>query len=218
MSAPQVEAEAPPSWAAAEIAQPPLAQGSGARFSQWEVRRSPGGEHTLVRACVETPVPGWVQDMRQAVEARGEGVAMATAERTSGGPAERRDEGEWSSLRAMGAPASAPPIGAMRTFLAFDDRDVATCFAVCTSTSTSARRSSDATPDAGAEFASPCTSLVAAARVTGGTAPPPPGLAVAATSWAVHHPTLAAAGAGLAVFLLGLLAVVLRRKPRSRIQ
>ncbi|MBS2016617.1 MAG: hypothetical protein JST00_27285 [Deltaproteobacteria bacterium] len=210
MSAPHVEAEAPASWAAAEIAQPPLAQGSGARFSQWEVRRSPGGEHTLVRACVETPIPGWVEDMKTAVEARGQGVAMATAERTSGAPAERRDEGEWSSLRAMGAPASSPPMGALRTFLAFDDQEVATCFAVCTSTR--------AAEGAGAEFASPCASVVAAARVIGGTPPPPPGLLIGASHWAVHHPTHAAAGAGLAVFVLGLLAVVLRRKPRSRIQ
>lgn len=204
MSAPHVVAEAPSAWATASVAQPPLAAGSGARFTQWEATRSPDGDTTLVRACVLTPIPGWVSDMRTAVEARGNALAMATAERMTGAPAERREENGRSLVRTMGAPESAPPIGRVRTFLGFDDHEVATCFAVCTTRG----------PSAGAA----CESSVGTAQLEGGTAPPEPGLVVGAASWAVHHPLRTAAGSALAACVLGVLAVVVRRRPRSRIQ
>jgi len=210
---PIVVAETPPAWVAAEIAQPPLAGASGARFTQWEAARSPDspeGSATLVRGCVETPIPGWVPDMRTAVEARGHGLAMATAERTSGAQAERRDEGGRPLVRTMGAPDGSPPIGAVKTFLGFDGHDVATCFAVCTTTAAA----HPAKPHA---LQPTCESVVASAHLTGGTDPPKAGLVMGAASWAVHHPVRTAAGSALAACALGVLAVVGRRKPRSRI-
>ena len=207
---PIVVAETPPSWVAADVAQPPLAGTSGARFTQWEAVRSPDGSAALVRACVETPIPGWVPDMRTAVEARANALAMATAERTSGAQAERRDEGHRPLVRTMGAPEGSPPIGAARTFLGFDDHEVATCFAVCTTKSV-------AHPASPHPLQPTCESAVASAHLTGGTNPPKPGLVVGAASWAVHHPVRTAAGSAFAACVLGVLAVVVRRKPRSRI-
>jgi hypothetical protein len=206
MSIPHVVADAPPAWIAADVAQPPLASGSGARFTQWDAQESPAHDARLVRACVSTPIPGWVADMRTAVEARGDALAMATAERMSGAPAERREVGGRSVVRAMGAPESDPPIGVVRTFLGFDDHEVATCFAVCIAKSAMAK-------GAGAT----CESSVGTAQLEGGTAPPSPGLLVGAASWAVHHPLRTAGGSALAACVLGVLAVVVRRRPRSRI-
>lgn len=206
MSVPHVVAEAPPAWVAADVAQPPLASGSGARFTQWEALESPARDARFTRACVSTPIPGWVSDMRAAVEARGNALAMATAERMGGAQTERREENGRSLVRTMGAPESEPPIGVVRTFLGFDDHEVATCFAICIAKSAMA---------AGAKAS--CESSVATAQLGGGTAPPSPGLLVGAASWAVHHPRSTAAGSALAACMLGVLAVVVRRRPRSRI-
>jgi len=231
-----VEAEPPAGWVAAEIAQPPLASGSGASFVGWRAWRARAGsgasaesagragdgEAALVTACAVTPIPGWVEDMRAAVTYRTTALAAAAAERVVGAPVEARETGDMPeapaapggssgryALRVAGAPEGAASVGVARTFVAFDGDRVATCFAVCAE-SGSGSGSGPRGPRA-------CDASVAAGRIAGGTAPPRPGLVVGAVTWAVHHPERSAVGAAVALSALAVLAVAARRKPRSRI-
>ena len=201
IAAPDVAAEPPPGWATADVAPPPLGEGTRASVTQWRAARGPHGV-TWVTGCIAAPVPGWVEDMRPAIEARTLALAGATAGRVAGVPVDARPgpEGTWALVPA-GATAPAP-LGTARTFLGFDPERVFGCFALCA-----------APPDA---VVAPECDRIAGARLEGGGAPPPPGLVLGATSWAVHHPrTSGGALAGLAV-AAGLLAVLTRPRPRSR--
>ncbi len=181
---PSVAAEPPAGWLTAELARPPFASGSTAAVTQWTAWRAPaGGGEALLLACVATPVPGWVEDMRPAVEARVKGLAGASADRLAGGDAAAHT----------------------RTFVGWTAGDVVTCFATC------------AAPKATAHGARACDASVDAARFEGSAAPPSPGLALGALTWAVHHPATTVLWGGVFVFLLAVVAVLTRRRPRSRI-
>lgn len=210
MSTPTVAAEPPAGFVPSDILPPPLAPGSGARVHAFRATRSPNTDEALVSACVLTPIPGWVDDMEVALTQRTTALAAAAAERIVGAPVEPRSEtdGRWL-LRIAGAPESDPPVGTARTFLAFDGSEVATCFAVCGATSTHAHHD--------ASHGRSCDPSVAASHIEGGTPPPPAGLVLATVTGAIHAPSRAALGAGLALAALAVLAVVTRRKPRSRI-
>jgi hypothetical protein len=98
-----------------------------------------------------------------------------------------------------------PALGIARTFVGFDDAPrVLTCFAAC------ATRRRDAEAPA-------CEAAARAARLDGSVAPPKPGLALGAVTWAVHNPRPAAACGAVLVLALALLAIQTRRRPRSRI-
>jgi hypothetical protein len=58
---------------------------------------------------------------------------------------------------------------------------------------------------------------VDAARLEGSAAPPAPGLALGALTWAVHHPGATVSWGGVFVFFLAVFAIRTRRRPRSRI-
>jgi hypothetical protein len=235
MFAPSVALEPPVGWAdaSAEIAQPPIAAGSGATLTQWRVSRSPANE-VLVGACVATPIPGWVEDLRPSVVARTTAFTAAAAERVIGVPIELREaRGAQSAERAeelaggvaggapdreadrrflvlpAGAPESGPRLGSARTFLGFGEGSVVTCFVLCASRG--------AAPEPPPSRARACDSSVLGARLEGDAAPPPPGAGLRGVTWAVHNPRSAAAWAGAIVAALGVLAVVSRRRPRSRI-
>lgn len=202
IAAPAVEAEPPPGWtAAADLAPPPLGDGVRATVTQWSAARGPHGA-TWVTGCVAAPVPGWVEDMRPAVEARTLALAGATAGRVAGVPVDARPgaDGAWSLVPA----GSAAPValGAARTFVGFDAERVFTCFALC------------ATPP-DAPVAPECD-RVATARLAGGGAPPPPGLVLGAAAWAVHHPRIAGGALAALAVTAGLLALATRPRPRSR--
>jgi hypothetical protein len=206
MSGPSVAAEPPAGWtdATAEIAQPPIGTGSGSTFTQWGARRSTLSGETLLVGCASTPIPGWVEDMRLATEARTTGLMNASVQRVVGFPIETRDEPGRFSLRPVGAPESTPRIGTARTFIGWDAHDVVTCFAACLSTREAAE------PRA-------CDASVLGAHLERTTSPPPPGVALGAATWAVHHPATAVTWGGALAFALGVVAVASRRRPRSRI-
>ena len=201
--------EVPPGWveAAADVPRPAIGSGSGSMFTQWQAWRSPAADETLLVGCVATPIPGWVDDMRPTVLARTVTVMNASVERVVGVPVETRDLAGDFELRRVGAPEGAPWVGIGRTFVGWDEHNVLTCFASCTS----ARR------DNRADVRRICDPNVLASRLDNGSSPPPPGLALGAVTWAVHHPATSARWAAGLVFALGVVAVASRRKPRSRI-
>jgi hypothetical protein len=142
--------------------------------------------------------------MRPAVDARTVALMHGSAERVVGIPVEVRDEAGHFYLRPVGAPEDAPRIGLARTFVGWNEGAVATCFAVCASV-----------PDRGAHRR--CDASVLTARLEGSLGPPPPGMALGAVTWAVHHPSQTVTWGGALAFALGVVAIASRRRPRSRL-
>jgi hypothetical protein len=202
--APRVAAEPPHGWTATEIAKPKIAESSGAHFTSWEALADGKHEAVLVTGCLATPIPGWVEDMRPAVEGRTVAFAGASTSMITGAPTDARAAQDGLlDLRAANNLAG-PVIGRARTFVGFDESSVFTCFAAC-GTKTREALHSD------------CERAVIEARLEGSHPPPPPGVALRGATWAVHHPRPVALGGAALVVVLGVLAVVVRRRPRSRI-
>jgi hypothetical protein len=201
-----IVADPPAEWRPAEVTPPRIAESAGAELASWRASRDPMSETTLVTGCVATPVPGWVDDMRPSVEARTVALAGAVAEKITGRPIDARPDGNMSSLLHLRSAADLdrdpPPIGAARALVGFDERRVFTCFATCVA------RGSE-------ETVSRCADLARQARLVGSQAPPSPGIALRAVTWAVHHPRPAAFGFAVAAAAAFVTAVAARRRPRS---
>lgn len=190
-----LRAEPPAGWRATEIPPPALGGGSGARLAQWAAHRSPDGDVLLV-GCVSTPIPGWVEDMRGAVEARAFALTASSIEKIVGQDLTAHEEDGHVAHRTADGSVRA----VSRTFVGWNGPAVVTCFATCVGPA-----------------ARGCDRQVDEASLGGGTAPPPPGLALGLVTWAVHHPTQTVVGASVLVFFAGVIAVAARRRPRSRI-
>ncbi len=205
MLPPSVAVEPPAGWIAADVDRPALGGGSGATLTQWSAVASAEGD-VLLLGCVATPIPGWVEDMRPSVQGRTIGFAASSGEKIVGAPIASHDEGGRLLLRLAGTSDEAPRVGVARTFMGWNGDRVVTCFVAC------ARpfASKSVGPRA-------CDANVDAARLVGGTDPPPPGLTLSAVTWGVHHPSLTVLWAGVVTFFVGVIAVVSRRRPRSRI-
>lgn len=192
--APPLEGAAP-----ADVERPKLAD--SATLVQWKAVRAGEGD-VLLLACVAAPIPGWIEDMRPSIEARSFAFAMTSSRKVVGADFEPKLELGHVSLVSSGA-----SVGTTRTFLGWSAAsEVVTCFATC------------ATPQVVAHPGPRvCDASVAAARLAGDAPPPAPGIGLRATTWAIHHsrPTLAW-GAALTICLAAL-AIVMRRRPRSRI-
>ena len=204
--------EAPPGFveASGTVTQPAIGgrdSPSGSVFTQWNAWRSPATRQTLLLGCVATPIPGWVEDMRPTVDARTLALLDASAERVVGAPIETRTAPGHLGLRTVGAPEGAPLVGIGRTFVGFGEHDVVTCFAACVVPKAAAPATVSRT----------CDASVRAARLVGDRAPPPSGVVLGALTWAVHHPGATVTWGGFLTFALGVVAVVSRRRPRSRI-
>lgn len=192
---PRVVADA--SWPKADVPPPAIGDSAGAEVTEFAAFRRDAA--VLTYGCVATPIPGWVEDMRPAVEGRTVAMAGASAARAAGHPIDARPDGrggfELRDVRHL----EGAPVGNARTFVGFDAKRVHTCFATCV--------------DAGSRSGG-CRAVVDAARLEGSTPPPAPGLALAGATWAVHHPRPFAAGFAVLLVVAGALAVVLRRRPR----
>jgi hypothetical protein len=141
--------------------------------------------------------------MRPAFSARTVSLAGATASEIAGFAVETFDDaasGDWLGLRAAGG---GPTLGHARTFMGFEGTHAHSCFVVCASPFPN-------------EPGPACNEVVVHARLEGGDAPPQPGLALGAVTWAVHHPNNTASAFAAALVLGAVLAIVTRRKPRAR--
>lgn len=188
--------DVPPGWHAADVAPPKISDSAGAELAQYAAFEDEGA--TITIGCVATPVPGWVEDMRPAVEARTVALAGASAARASGKPIDAKTDDHGGFVLRSVNDLEGPPVGSARTWIGFDAHRVHTCFATCT----------------GARFES-CRHAVDGARLEGTSPPPAPGLALGVVTWAVHHPAPFAMGAGALVLLAGIVAIVTRRRPRT---
>lgn len=211
---PHVAVEPPPNWVAADVPRPPLAESTGAIMTEWRSVRSIDRRMALVSGCVSTPIPGWVEDMRPAIEARTTALAGAATEKVTGVPMDARADDRGLLVLRAASHLDGQALGLSRTFVGFDGDRVVTCFATCAAfpTEPTDRPTNAALP-------SPrmvdCEAAVVTARLEGTSSPPKPGLALRSLTWAVHHPRPAAWGGGFFVVAAGIFAVVTRRRPRS---
>lgn len=197
--APDVTVEPPPGWVEIELPRPNLAEGAGAELASY---RATGTERAvLASGCVATPIPGWVDEMRPAVDARTIALAGAVAARIVGAPVDARPDGEGAFDLRPASDLGSEPIGKARTFVGFDASRVFTCFVTCAAKSGSGPLG--------------CEAALRGAALEGSTAPPPAGIALRGVTWAVHHPRPVATAGGVIVVVAGVAAVVTRRRPRS---
>jgi hypothetical protein len=185
----------PPARTSLAIEPPPL---SAAGATLLDFRAYGDDAAAAAEGCVATPIPGWVEDMRVAVEARSLAFAGAVAERLVHEPVDARPSAGTFELRRA-SDLGGPLVGRAKTFLGFDDSArLFTCFAICRG------------PDAA------CLGPVSAASLDGASPPPAPGVALRSLTWAVHHPSPFALGSAVAIVLLAAAFVRTRRKPRMR--
>lgn len=192
---PRVVVALPATWTRTEVPSPKISGSAGAELTSFEaLRAAPDDRSIVTQGCVATPIPGWVEDMRQAVEGRTVALAGASAALAAGHPIDARPDGrggfELRDVRRL----EEPPIGSAHTFVGFDAGHVHTCFATC--------------------IGATCIAAVESARLEGSGPPPSPGIALSGVTWAVHHPRPFAIGVGVLLVLTGALAVALRRRPR----
>ena len=159
----------------------------------------------LAFGCVSTEIPGWVDDMRPVVDARSMGLTASVAEGLAGAPIRANDVGrsdaQTTPLAIVDA-SNGRNLGSAKKIIAFDEGAVVSCFVVCVAKTAGAARA--------------CDPAVEATRVVGDRAPPPPGFALAAVTYGVHHPNESAMSALGFVVALGVLVVATRRRPRFR--
>jgi hypothetical protein len=201
MPLPAVVADPPAHFAPAEIEAPPLDPASGGARTQGRAWRSADGAAFVV-GCIASPIPGWLEDMRPAVEARSLAVAGAATSAAIGTPVGAVRAADAFDLRSAADP-DGPVLGRARTFLGFEGESVSTCFAAC------------AAPRADVWYG--CSGALAGARLEGGGPAPAPGVALRGVAWAVHHPRHAGGAAAALAAVLTALAIVTRRTPRSRV-
>ena len=186
-----------PRGVAISLGPPRIAESAGAALLDYTATRT--GEVTTATGCVAMPIPGWVEDMRPAVEGRTVGLAGNVAERLLAAPVDARPDGPGGDFTLRRASdLDGPVVGRARTFIGFDAGRVHSCFAVCAGS-----------PEA-------CAATLAGALLVESRPPPPPGLALAGVTWGVHHPGAFAGGAAMVLVISGVLAVVTRPKPRTR--
>src|SRR5262245_62504563 len=117
---PHLVAEPPPDWVAAGIAPPKIAQGAGAELTSFEASRAPKDDAAVVAGCVATPIPGWVEDMRPAVEARTVALAGASAAAVVGVPIDARPASDGSLALRAASDLSGAVVGSGRTCVGLD--------------------------------------------------------------------------------------------------
>lgn len=206
MILPYVAAEPPPGWLPAEIAAPRIAESAGAELTSFRASHPANDVAALVSGCVGTPIPGWVEEMRPAVEGRTTALAGAAAERITGVPMDARPDGNGGFSLRPASDLQGRPIGTARTFIGFDAARVFTCFVTCAAKS----------PAKAEDEPLGCEHRVEEATLDGSMPPPRPGLALRGVTWAVHNPRQAALGGGVLVVAAGVLAIITRRRPRWR--
>lgn len=203
--APRVRAPVTAPWQPFDLEPPTLAASSGARVDSWLAMRPSADGPSLVAGCVATPIPGWVEDMRPAADARVTAFAGAVASRVIGRPARVMAGADGNLAVHVDGDAADGSRGAARTFLGFDSANLYACVAVCVN------------PREFSSSARDCAALVRDTHLEGSAEAPAPGHLLMLASMALHQPKLAlTAFVGISL-LFAVLAIVTRPKPRSRV-
>lgn len=199
---PDVALDAPSAWSPAVDVAPPRIT-SAATLTSFRALASPSGDAVLITGCVAAGIPGWVEDMRPAVEGRTTALLGAATEKATGFPIDARPiDGGLFALRPA-TKLDGPPIGVGRPFVGFDASRVLTCFASCVGRAP--------------KEALGCESVIARAHLSPDLPPPPPGIFLGSVTWAVHHPRSFAQGSAVLLTAAVVLALVFRPRSRSRI-
>ncbi len=173
--------------------------------------RFAGPAARLVVGCFSTPTQTWTPEAEPIALAKIAQVASGTALRLTqmggvGGvtaPGTERTEREGLVVSQRLAGSSAEARVAIRTFLGFEPDLLVACFAMCV--------------DPVGVDAPRCEAAVDEARLVGPlVSPPPTGPGLALTMAGVHHPRTSAGILAALVALGAALAVVTRKRPRSR--
>lgn len=180
---------APSGFTRADVAAPDLTQSPQLSVEQWASARDASGG-TLVWGCIAADATAWNAD---ATELAQDKLTELAAKNTAKAMHTVRtaQEGRDRALASDDARATA------RTILAFTPDRVHACVVACTS------------PE--------CASAVEVAKISGATVdPPPPGVALGALSYAVHHPHQSLAALGGLVVLAAALAIATRPGKRKK--
>lgn len=192
------------------VERPPIAESSGAEWTSFGARSDASDSTMLLTGCVATPIPGWVEDMRPAVEGRTIALAGAACRRATHEPIETHAKDGVLVLHRVSPSESdttskADVLGVAKTFIGFDDSSrVVTCFAACV------------TKSLGANPSPPCEATIRGAVLDGDRPPPRPSWLLQGVTWSVHHPRPFVIATGVILGTFALLAIVSRRRPRFR--
>jgi hypothetical protein len=210
----RVELPIPRDWAPTSIAPPDLASTTQVHILAWQAwapTTEPGASArpgSLVAACFTGETGGWTPEAEPVVLDRLGAVVSSTAVRVGGVGARR-----VASTEHTGASTSEHIVGAgdaegrlvARTFLGFVDAGdgsagpLVGCFALCTR-----------------DLAACEPSVEKATMVASFVPAPQPTLAVRAIVAMAHHPSVTAASALTFSILAGVVALVTRRRPRTK--
>lgn len=197
MAPPRLTVPRPDGFVAAPDAPVALPEGSPAR--RVERLELTSRDARLVAECFAARVPGWSAELRGPIEGRTVAMLAATAERRLGAGV-RVDHDVLAGELTLRATDDGRPLGHGRTLLGFDGDEAHTCYVACV-----------------ARDAAPCGGAVESSTLQGGTSAPPPGLLLASAEGVVAHPRAAAVGLVGLSMTLGVIAVLSRRRPRTRV-
>jgi hypothetical protein len=210
----RVDLPIPRGWAILSLPPPSLASAEEVHILQWQAwapaspEGAPTGSSALVAACMAADTSSWTPEAEPIVLERLGAVVSSTALRVAR-VGERRvasaeHTGTSTTERIEGTGDAAGQIAA-RTFLGFVDAGdgaaglLVGCFALCT------------------KDLAACGPSVEHATVAAEFVPAPrPTLAVRAVVVMAHHPSITAFSALIFALLAGVVAVVTRRRPRTK--
>jgi hypothetical protein len=198
----------PEGWTAAPVAPPDLSQTPEVRVLGWQAWNAPDEASHFVAACFDRDTRAWTEEAEPIVLERLRATVSSTALRIArvGGVRVRSIEhaGGLTSEWLDGTGDAGTELTA-RTFLGFVDtgevaaRRLVACFALCAS-------------DRHA-----CQASVDGASVDGTfVRAPPPTPTVRALVTMAHHPSATLGSLAILSSLLGILAVVTRKRPRTK--
>ncbi len=191
---------------------PDLSQTPQSRVSEWRSWASAPGGPRLFTGCFETPTDAWAPEAEPLALDKMAQIAASTAIRAGlGGQlggGENQREGDVVMRDLVGD-------GTARVFLAFVRGSrgfvLTSCFAMCTSPSASSEG------DPAPKLSRDCGPAIRMAHMRGPIVrAPEPSAGVRALLAMVHHPTFTTLAICGTACLAGAVAVITRKRPRSR--
>ena len=192
----------PPGWKPTAIEGPDLGRASEVSIDSWGAWAPSLGDGRAVSACLGLDVSTWTEEATPIALERLTGTASGVAVRLTSFENLYVEHQEQRADVASQTLVSHDGAVSLRTFLGFTAHDsprLSGCFVLCAPT----------TPA--------CDAALAAATPVGPFVPPPrPTVALQALVLAVHHPRDVAAGAVALFVAIGVAAIWMRPRPRTK--